>query len=144
MNKYTFYSTLILFSFFLLTSCSQKQSNSNTKTNKTEQTQTTPTAQTQINDSKPAMNPKYPNIPMAEKGITVVTPEGWDEKTMDFHIGYCAQMLANLSETYDPSAFCPCFLQKIQYYYEPIYFKEAYVDQQLWNQECLEEARWEK
>lgn len=141
MNKHTFYSAIILFCFFLLTSCSQKKTSSKTNVNNPEQSKTTK-VQAQSDNSKPAMHPEYPNIPLAEKGITVVTPEGWDAKTMDFHVGYCAQMLANLSETYDPSLFCPCFLNKIQYYYEPIYFKEAYVDQQLWNQECLEEARW--
>ncbi len=86
------------------------------------------------------MNPKYPHIPMAEKGITVVNPNGWKQQDMEFHIGYCKDMFAEMSDL-NGDIFCHCFLEKIQYYYEPIYFKEAYNDQQKWNAECLEKAK---
>jgi len=90
-------------------------------------------------DADLEMNPQYPNIPKSEKGITVVNPNGWEEKTMEFHLGYCAQMVGSL-ENIDAAIFCECFLAKIQYYYEPIYFKEAYQDQTVWNQYCLKKA----
>lgn len=82
----------------------------------------------------------YPHIPEAEKGITVVNPDGWTEQNMSFHLDYCAQMLAGIANEYDPTIFCPCFLDKIQYYYKPVYFKEAYEDQQKWNEECMAKA----
>jgi len=93
--------------------------------------------------SKPAptkANP-YPHIPVAEKGITVVNPQGWTEQNMSFHLDYCAQMLAGIANEYDPTIFCPCFLDKIQYYYEPVYFKEAYEDQTKWNEACMSKAQ---
>lgn len=86
------------------------------------------------------MHPDYPNIPLAERGITVVSKKGWDKQTMDFHRNYCSDMLASL-DSIDRATFCDCFLDKIQYYYEPIYFKEAYEDQKIWNQYCLAEAK---
>ncbi|MCB0516028.1 MAG: hypothetical protein KDD49_08180 [Bacteroidetes bacterium] len=89
--------------------------------------------------AEPSTNPKYPNIPLAEKGITVVNPEGWKKETMEFHLNYCAEMLQKLDNV-DAAKFCECFLSKIQYYYDPIYFKEAYEDQSKWNQECLAAA----
>jgi len=78
-------------------------------------------------------------IPKAENGITVVSETGWTADQMTFHQDYCQQMMASL-EGYDVSKFCTCFLEKIQYYYQPIHFKEAYTDQQKWNQNCLQDA----
>ncbi len=104
----------------------------------TKQADSKPAASSQ--QEAPKTHPKYPHIPIAEKGITVVKPDGWDEQTFAFHLDYCGQMLANLEENYEPAKFCECFISKIQYYYEPIYFKEAYEDQAKWNQECLEVA----
>lgn len=116
-----------------------------TKTATPSSTKTEPKKQYNTEDGLPnsdeelRMNSKYPHIPKAEKGITVVNKDGWDKKTMDFHLGYCAQMVGTL-ENIEHAVFCECFLSKIQYYYEPIYFKEAYQDQTLWNQYCLKKA----
>ena len=79
-------------------------------------------------------------IRKAELGVTIVNPDGWSESDMNFHLSYCAQMFANMPEV-DAGKFCPCFLEKIQYYYEPIFFKEAYEHQQKWNTECYELAK---
>ncbi|MGB0839102.1 MAG: hypothetical protein ACPGXL_03120 [Chitinophagales bacterium] len=76
----------------------------------------------------------------AGSGITVVNPDGWTTQQMDFQLGYCQDMMGNLQEI-DPLKFCECFLDRIQYYYEPIYAREAYKDQQTWNQECVNEAQ---
>jgi len=89
---------------------------------------------------KPKMHPDHPNIPLAEKGITVVNPTGWEQSQMDFHIDYCMQTLSKVENT-DPLVFCECFLSKIQYYYKPIFVKEAYTDQTKWNSECLSQAQ---
>lgn len=86
------------------------------------------------------MNPKYPNVPLAELGITVVNKDGWTTQQMDFHMDYCGQMMGSLKEL-DAQIFCECFLTKIQYYYEPRFFKEAYEDQQAWNRLCYETAQ---
>jgi len=93
-----------------------------------------------ILDHELPMNPKHPTIPQSELGITVVKPDGWTESEMTFHEGYCGQMMASVGETIDSEVFCKCFLEKIQYYYEPIYFKDAYEDQKRWNQYCYAEA----
>ena len=79
-------------------------------------------------------------IRRAAQNITIHFDDGWQKSDMDFHLSYCEQMMAGLSDKIDPKVFCPCFLDKIQYYYEPIYFKEAYEDQQQWNQECYQAA----
>jgi len=91
-----------------------------------------------------ATAPNDSAIPLAEKGITVVNPNGWTEQNMTFHLDYCAQMLTTIANEYDPTVFCPCFLDKIQYYYEPVYFKEAYADQKKWNEACMLEAQINK
>jgi len=134
---------------FLVVGC--QDAKKPTKKANTTKTTTSPSAQTEPkklydtedglpnSDEELRMNPKYPHIPKPEKGITVVNKDGWDEKTMEFHLGYCAQMVGKL-ENIEHAVFCECFLSKIQYYYEPIYFKEAYQDQTLWNQYCLKKA----
>ncbi len=81
-------------------------------------------------------------IPKAEKGITVVRPDGWTDQEMDFQIGYCVSTVSNLTNL-NGLQFCECFLSKIQYYYEPRFSKEAYQDQAQWNQECFEAASTE-
>lgn len=135
----------LFFTLSITLSCTQgtqqKMPSNSTNTNTNTNTKPNSQANSKQAGEKSKMHPKYPHIPIAEKGITVTNPDGWDKQTMDFHIGYCAQMLSSLSETYNPTVFCPCFLDKIQYYYEAIYFKEAYEDQEAWNQECLEEAK---
>ena len=125
---------ILLFSFICLLSCSQntsdKQANQSTE----------PAQKTAASTEGLKMHPKYPHIPLAEKGITVVSADGWDEKTLEFHLGYCEQMMAKLGEEYHTYQFCECFVKKIQYYYEPVFFKEAYTDQGKWNQDCLKQA----
>lgn len=78
-------------------------------------------------------------LPKSEKGITVVSKDGWTKDQMDFQQRYCESMFEKL-ENYDPVRFCECFLNKIQYYYDPIYVRESYEDQKKWNSYCLQEA----
>lgn len=85
------------------------------------------------------MHPDFENIPLADLGITVVNRQGWTGDQMNFHMNYCMQMMGSIEEI-DPLKFCECFLTKIQYYYEPKFFKEAYDDQKTWNQHCFEDA----
>lgn len=79
-------------------------------------------------------------IPKAENGITVVSPNGWETKEMEFQQRYCEDMMANVN-TVNSTLFCSCFLEKIQYYYKPIYAREAFTDQKKWNEACFESAR---
>ena len=74
-------------------------------------------------------------ISKAEKGITIVLPDGWSESEMDFQQGYCESMMASL-ENFNGPKFCECFLGRIQYYYKPIHAREAYEDQKKWNEDC--------
>lgn len=108
----------------------------NTSTNASENAATT----TPISNNDYTTTSTGKRIRKAEMGVTVVNPDGWPKSDMEFHLGYCAQMFAKTPEV-DPNKFCPCFLEKIQYYYEPIYFKEAYEHQQKWNTECYLEAK---
>ena len=78
-------------------------------------------------------------IEVAEMGFTVVNPNGWTNDQMDFQIRYCESMFESV-ETMDGTIFCPCFLDKIQYYYEPRFVRDAYSDQKKWNEECTEKA----
>lgn len=73
-------------------------------------------------------------------GVTVRFPDGWKKADMDFQIDYCKQMMASV-ETIDSDKFCICFLEKVQYYYEPIYVRDSYEYQQHWNKECFEAAQ---
>lgn len=81
-------------------------------------------------------------IPIAEQGITIMFDDGWKKEDMDFHLDYCKQMMAGVKDKINADVFCPCFLDKIQYYYEPIYFKEAYEDQKKWNEACYQTAMY--
>jgi len=78
-------------------------------------------------------------IPKAEKGITIVSETGWSQQEMKFQLSYCGQMMQSQTDIYG-DVFCQCFLEKIQYYYEPIYVREAYTDQTKWNSQCIEKA----
>lgn len=78
-------------------------------------------------------------LPKADKGITVVSKDGWTKDQMEFQQRYCESMFEKL-ENYNAVKFCECFLNKIQYYYEPIYVRESYEDQKKWNSFCLQEA----
>lgn len=82
---------------------------------------------------------KY-KIEKAEKGVTIVNVNGWTTDQMTFQLSYCEGMFKNITE-YNSGEFCACFLNKVQYYYEPIYIKEAYQDQKKWNSICLEQAQ---
>ncbi len=79
-------------------------------------------------------------VPKSEKGITIVSKDGWTKDQMDFQQRYCESMFENLGKEYDAIKFCMCFLDKVQYYYDPIYVREAYEDQKKWNSYCLNEA----
>lgn len=85
------------------------------------------------------MHPDYENIPLADLGITVVNPTGWTDDQMNFHLNYCMQTMQSIEEIVHLD-FCVCFLEKIQYYYEPKFFKEAYDDQKTWNKDCFDAA----
>jgi len=119
-----------LFCFLTIWGCGSSNGKSNSSNN----------PQIEINGEGLKMNPKYENIPLADLGITVVNPQGWTDDQMNFHLNYCLQMMGSLEEI-DPMQFCECFLTKIQYYYEPRFFKEAYDDQKTWNQHCFEGAQ---
>jgi len=97
-----------------------------------------PSKQALVNKDGLKMNPKHPHIPQSDLGITVVNETGWDTSTFDFHLNYCQQMMREMSGSMNTAVFCECFLSKIQYYYPPVHFKEAYEDQKTWNQFCYE------
>lgn len=130
------YICILLVSISCFFACNSSKEQAQTANN----SQTTATTTVNATSGDLPMNPKYPHIPLADKGITVVSPDGWDDKTLEFHLGYCEQMLGSLNEKYYADKFCECFISKIQYYYEPIFFKEAYEDQTKWNTLCLEES----
>jgi len=111
----------------LISACQNKPSNNNTNANNNVETE--------------QIELEYlPNgLPKSEKGITVVSKNGWTKDQMDFQQRYCESMFEKL-EDYEPIKFCECFLDKIQYYYDPIYVRESYEDQKKWNSYCLQEA----
>ncbi|MFK7907350.1 MAG: hypothetical protein AB8B69_19600 [Chitinophagales bacterium] len=84
--------------------------------------------------------PSGKRVPAAEKGVTVVNRTGWTNEQMEFQQDYCQQSLAGVADVVYPARFCSCFLDKVQFYYNPIYLKEAYTDQQAWNMSCYEQA----
>ena len=95
---------------------------------------------TQANASKsPKMHPKYPNIPYTTTFEGNVYPEGWSDNTKKRFEGDCREWISPY--THDRSIFCDCFLDKIQYYYEPIYMDEAFTEQGRWYKECLDLAK---
>ena len=79
-------------------------------------------------------------IPKAQNGITVVNQTGWANEQMSFQQDYCEQSVASVAEVIHPARFCSCFLSKVQFYYDPIYLREAYADQQVWNEACYQQA----
>ncbi len=106
---------------------------------RTKQPQKEAAAQATAAPSKYITTKTGKKILRSEKGITVVRPDGWTSQEMDFQIGYCAQMMASVTDI-DGLKYCECFLERIQYYYEPIHAREAYDDQSKWNQECYQES----
>ncbi|MDA7501685.1 hypothetical protein N8482_00260 [Chitinophagales bacterium] len=130
---------LIIGSFLLVISaCSQNGAKKNTTTTQPKTTTQTEEVDERFEILSKALpeHPQHPGIPHAERGITLVTTTGWADQQMEFHQGYCEQMMASMENEIVGSKFCECFLAKIQYYYEPIYFKDAYEDQGLWNRYC--------
>jgi len=113
---------ILTFVFYSCTTANEKKSESNA-----------------TNTEVPKVVLNKDGLPKAEKGITVVSPTGWTKEQMEFQQRYCESMFGEL-EGYDPVNFCLCFLDKVQYYYEPIYVREAYEDQKKWNSYCLNEA----
>lgn len=79
-------------------------------------------------------------FPLPDLGITVVNPEGWSEDQMNFQQNYCLTMFEKLEGEYDSEKFCLCFLDKVQYYYKPVYIFEAFDDQKTWNSYCLKDS----
>jgi len=79
-------------------------------------------------------------LPTPDLGITVVNPDGWTEDQMSFQQNYCLTMFEKLEGEYDSDKFCLCFLDKVQYYYKPVYIFEAFEDQKTWNSYCLKES----
>ncbi len=130
---------LLIMILLVFVSCGQNQSSDKSESTNAVVKTVDPN---EIGEQK--MHPDYPHIPLADLGITVVSEDGWDEKTLEFHLGYCEQMMGKLGDKYHTNVFCDCFVKKIQYYYEPIFFKEAYTDQKRWNQECLKAATKEE
>jgi len=106
--------------------------------NTSETKEVTETKNLQSNKETQLRN-KY-SIEKAEKGVTIVNVDGWTDDQMTFQLSYCEGMFKNITE-YNSAKFCVCFLNKVQYYYEPIYIKEAYQDQKKWNTICLEQAQ---
>lgn len=129
MRSYTINLVIALIAFSFCGCGGSQGSNSNQESTQTKQTP-------KLNAEGLEMHPKYDNIPLADLGITVVNPQGWTDDQMNFHINYCMQMMGSVEEI-DPLKFCDCFLTKIQYYYEPKFFKEAYDDQKTWNGHCF-------
>jgi len=138
-----FLSYCLLFFLLINTACNQA-ADTTTNTNDTKSTITTKSTPTST--TKKAIEGKTVTLPTgeviseAEKGITIVSEKGWTKAEMDFQQGYCEQTMASL-EDIDGMKFCECFLGKIQYFYKPIYAREAYEDQQKWNSECYQEAQ---
>ncbi len=120
----------------LIVACQQQNSSTATATKATKTT--TKTTKPKVENGF-TVTKSGKKIAKAEKGITVVSEDGWTDSEMTFQIDYCQQMMGNI-ETIDGEKFCKCFLDKIQYYYKPIYARDAFDDQKKWNQECFQEA----
>lgn len=130
--RFTYKYFLILNLLFGVFACTQQnQSNQTTNSNKSEVLQDGLEYIT-LNSGK--------KILKAEKGVTVVNQTGWTNEQMSFQQDYCEQSVASVADVIHPAKFCSCFLSKIQYYYNPVYIKEAYADQHNWNQMCYDEA----
>jgi hypothetical protein len=119
---------LIVVILIVMGACQQKVDNNATKN-----------TSVSIDNNTNSTGNSTTEIPKAEMGITVVSETGWTEKEMEFQQSYCESMMASL-EDIEGYRFCECFLSKIQYYYKPIHFKEAYQDQKKWNEICYQEA----
>lgn len=126
--------TFGLLTFFVLTlfSCNFNPPNSSNNSNTT-------TTGTLNQNTEYVLTQTGKKIRKAQQGITIANPNGWKTEDLTFHQSYCEQMMASI-DTINATKFCSCFLDKIQYYYQPIFFKEAYEDQVLWNTECFKEA----
>lgn len=168
MNNYKFFHSILFVILLILTftACSPKhqQSNNSQKTAPTSTTNkevTNQSKQTTENSSPTSADTSTPEsaetdtqeeivltytktnsgveVPKSDNGITIVNHDGWTESQMDFQQGYCEQMMAKMDRIDGPE-FCRCFLAKVQYYYEPIYIRDAYDDQQTFNKYCFRHA----
>lgn len=127
----------ILLLFFLFSACGNGKSNSGNTTSPPAVSENKTVIE---NGEEYIITKSGKKIPKAEKGITIVSETGWSAKDMEFHLQYCQEMLQGNTDV-DALAFCKCFLEKIQYYYQPIYLREAYDDQIKWNAACIEAAQ---
>ena len=143
---------LSLMPFLLVLGLATACQNSNEQTNKNNKTNANPVTTSNLGQSvgkDENGNPLYERdyettatgkrVRRSAMGVTSRFPDGWQKTDMDFHIDYCKQMMAK-AEGVDPDKFCRCFLDKVQYYYEPIYVRDSYEYQQHWNKECFEFA----
>lgn len=129
MNLNIVKTCLLIIGLFVLAQACK----TNTSTNKTDVVE-------KLNDNSVELQFLENGIPKSEKGITIVSKDGWTKDQMDFQQRYCESMFENIGKDYDAIKFCLCFLDKVQYYYDPIYVREAYEDQKKWNSYCLNEA----
>ena len=138
MKRYLFMAVWAL----IICACQTKPTDATMQqpTNTASNTQTT-TAAANTN-TEYATTKTGKKIPIAEQGITIRFDDGWKKEDMDFHLDYCKKTMAGVKDKINADVFCPCFLDKIQYYYEPIYFKEAYEDQKKWNEACYQAATY--
>ena len=139
MKRYPSIFNIILVLGLTLLGCQAKQPTPATVAPATN-TSSTNTPSTNTNEYVVTKTGK--KILKAEQGISIHFDNGWAPEDMAFHLDYCKQMMAGLKDKIDADKFCPCFLDKIQYYYEPIYFKEAYTDQKHWNETCYQDAMY--
>ena len=149
-NRIAFLITMIIFCNLFISSGCQNSSSTNTSGNQQTTTETNSTAPpTSAQSSKdttiPATDSEFilsksgKKLPKPENNITIVNENGWNEQDMTFQLDYCMQMMASV-QNLDANTFCTCFLSKIQYFYPPIYARDAYEDQQKWNSKCFEAA----
>lgn len=126
-----------LFLLLIFTACGNGKNNSGKTTSPASATENKTVTE---NGEEYIITKSGKKIPKAEKGITIVSETGWSAKDMEFHLQYCQEMLQG-NDDVDALKFCNCFLEKIQYYYQPIYLREAYDDQIKWNAACIEAAQ---
>ncbi|MDA0198077.1 MAG: hypothetical protein OT643_04760 [Bacteroidetes bacterium] len=127
---------MIIFCNLFISSGCQNSSSTNNSGNQQTTTENTTIPAT---DSEFILSKSGKKLPKPENNITIVNENGWNEQDMTFQLDYCMQMMASV-QNLDANTFCTCFLSKIQYFYPPIYARDAYEDQQKWNSKCFEAA----
>jgi len=81
---------LLFISLFVLTQACQTNT-SNKQTDKVEKS----------NENSVELQYLENGIPKSEKGITIVSKDGWTKDQMDFQQRYCESMFENIGEDYD-------------------------------------------